>query len=469
MSNPQVQIGLIGLAVMGQNLVLNFANKGIPIAVFNRTTSKMEQFIANNPNKPIFGAKTMQEFVNLIQRPRKIILLVQAGVAVDDMINNVLPVLELNDVIIDGGNSFFTDTIIRHKRLHEKGIRFIGMGVSGGEKGALEGPSLMPGGDKSVYEELGPLLTKVAAQDPAPCVDFMGHGGAGHFVKMVHNGIEYADMQLIAEVYDLAQNAFGFKTSELANLFDYFQTTKLNSYLIEITSKILHVKDDDSDELLVNKIVDEAKGKGTGMWTIQESATLGSPVSAIAAALDSRYISSSKELRKSFSSLFPITSKYTSILSKDDAKKLLEGVLLVGKILAYAQGFSMLKVADKEYGFELNLSSIARIWRNGCIIRSTMLDEMARALENNNLPTLVADSYFKKLVSDNIGLLRKVVGIALEAGIPVPALGTSLWYFEGLRAPRLSTNLIQAQRDFFGAHTYKRIDKEGDFHTQWED
>lgn len=469
MSTEKAKIGLIGLAVMGQNLVLNFANKGIPIAVFNRTTSKMEKFVSDNQDKPILGGKTMEEFVQLIERPRKIILLVQAGVAVDDMINNVLPFLDKDDIIIDGGNSFFKDTISRYENLKKQGIRFMGMGVSGGEKGALEGPSLMPGGSRAVYDELSPLLTKIAAQDPAPCVDFMGVGGAGHFVKMVHNGIEYADMQLIAEVYSLAKNAFEYSNDDLVELFDYFQTTDLNSYLIEITGKILQVKDDNSEELLIDKILDEAKGKGTGTWTTQESASLGSPVSAIAAALDSRNISSNKELRKCFSFLFKSEYKYHNNITKDESKKLLEGVLLAGKILAYAQGFSMLKVADKEYNFNLTLSSIAKIWRNGCIIRSTMLDEMARALEDTSMPTLVSDSYFTNRVKNNISSLRKIIAIALEAGIPVPALGTTLWYLEGLRSPRLSANLIQAQRDFFGAHTYKRTDTEGDFHTQWED
>lgn len=467
--NEEAKIGLIGLAVMGQNLVLNFANKGIPIAVFNRTTSRMENFVAQHTDKPIIGCKTMEEFVAAIERPRKIILLVQAGIGVDNMIDQVCPFLDKNDVIIDGGNSYFQDSIVRYNRLQEKGIRFMGMGISGGEKGALEGPSLMPGGTKSVYEELGPLLTQVAAQDPAPCVDYIGEGGAGHFVKMVHNGIEYADMQLIAEVYDLAKNAFQLSDEDLGELFDYFQTTDLNSYLIEITSKILRVKDPDTGSLLLDKIKDEAKGKGTGAWTIQESALLGSPVPAIAAALDSRYISSAVPIRESFRSLFPKKGNYHSNLSKEEVRDILHGVLLVGKILAYTQGFSMLKTADNEYKFGLDLSSIAKIWRNGCIIRSTMLDEMARALEDTSLVTLIADSYFTTRIYDNITHMRHAITIALEAGIPVPALGTSLWYFEGLRTNRLSANLIQAQRDFFGAHTYKRVDKEGDFHTQWEE
>ncbi len=465
----EAKIGLIGLAVMGQNLVRNFANKGIPIAVFNRTTSKMEAFVEAFSDLPIIGKKTMAEFVQAIERPRKIILLVQAGSAVDAMIETILPHLEEGDIIIDGGNSYFQDTIKRHAYLHEKNIRFLGMGVSGGEKGALEGPSLMPGGDKDTYADLEDVITKVAAQDPEPCVDFIGDGGAGHFVKMVHNGIEYADMQLIAEVYDIAKRVFNFSETDLIELFDYFQTTDLNSYLIEITAKILRVKDPESGDFLVHLIKDEAKGKGTGTWTVQESASIGSAVPAIAAALDFRNISSSVELRLAFSRLF--TSDLHSVtheLSKDAVRRALAGVLLVGKILAYEQGFSMLRVADKEYDFGLRLSSIAKIWRNGCIIRSTMLDEMSRALENEGLISLVEDEYFKTRVADNIQSVRDTIAYAATAGVPAPALCTSLSYFDALRSQRLPAALIQAQRDFFGAHTYKRIDKEGDFHTQWE-
>ncbi len=465
----KAKIGLIGLAVMGQNLVRNFANKGIPIAVFNRTTSKMENFVQSFSDIPIIGKKTIEEFVLTIERPRKIILLVQAGTAVDAMIETILPHLDADDIIIDGGNSYFQDTIRRHAYLREKNIRFLGMGVSGGEKGALEGPSLMPGGDRETYAELETLLTKVAAQDPAPCVDFIGSGGAGHFVKMVHNGIEYADMQLIAEVYDIAKYVFNFSEDDVIKLFDYFQTTDLNSYLIDITTKILRVRDPESGKLLVNLVKDEAKGKGTGTWTVQESAAIGSAVPAIAAALDLRNISSNIELRKTFARLFgsdfhKITHEFTS----DEVRKMLAGVLLVGKVLAYEQGFSMLRIADNTYKFELRLSSIAKIWRNGCIIRSTMLDEMSRALENDNLISLIEDTYFKVRIADNIKFMRNIVAYAVTAGIPTPALCTSLSYFDTLRSQRLPAALIQAQRDFFGAHTYQRIDKAGDFHTQWE-
>lgn len=468
MSEEKAKIGLIGLAVMGENLILNFANKGIPIAVFNRTVSKVDVFVSKHPDKPIIGNQTAEAFVNAIERPRKIILLVQAGAGVDAAIAGLLPYLEKDDIIIDGGNSFFVDTQRRYEELKEKGIRFMGMGVSGGERGALEGPSLMPGGTREVYDELAPLLLEIAAQDPAPCVDFMGNRGAGHFVKMVHNGIEYADMQLISEVYAIARYGCNYSDDELIALFDYFLTTDLNSYLIEITSQILRVKDDGNNTLLIDKIKDEAKGKGTGTWTVRESAMLGSPVPAIAASLDSRYISSSLALRKEFQSLFPKSESGSIDLTRDESRTLLEGVLLAGKILAYEQGFSMLVAADKEYGFDLNLSSIAKIWRNGCIIRSTMLDEMARALEDKNLVSLVSDEYFRERVANNIDSLRKVVSLAVNAGIPTPSLSTSLSYLEGLRTQRLPANLIQAQRDFFGAHTYKRIDKEGDFHTQWE-
>lgn len=465
----EAKIGLIGLAVMGQNFVRNFANKGIPIAVFNRTTSKMEAFVESFPDIPIIGKKTIEEFVRAIEHPRKIILLVQAGSAVDAMIETILPYVDAGDIIIDGGNSYFQDTIRRHAYLHEKNIRFLGMGVSGGEKGALEGPSLMPGGDRETYANLEALLTKVAAQDPEPCVDFIGNGGAGHFVKMVHNGIEYADMQLIAEVYDIAKHVFNFSESDVIELFDYFQTTDLNSYLIDITATILRVKDPESGNFLVDLIKDEAKGKGTGTWTVQESAAIGSAVPAIAAALDFRNISSNIELRASFSRLFSSDLHVIKHgLATNELRTILAGVLLVGKILAYEQGFSMLRVADKEYDFGLRLSSIAKIWRNGCIIRSTMLDEMSRALENENIISLIEDEYFKTRVAHNIKFMRDVIAYAATAGVSAPALCSSLSYFDALRSKRLPAALIQAQRDFFGAHTYKRIDKPGDFHTQWE-
>ncbi|XP_060085366.1 6-phosphogluconate dehydrogenase, decarboxylating-like [Ylistrum balloti] len=384
------------------------------------------------------------------------------------MIENILPYLDKDDIIIDGGNSYFTDTIRREADLKKKGIRFLGMGVSGGEKGALEGPSLMPGGNREVYDELAPFLLKVAAQDPAPCVDFMGNGGAGHFVKMVHNGIEYADMQLIAEIYDIAKNAFAYSNKEIHELFTYFQSTDLNSYLIDITCNILATTEEDTEGLLINKIKDEAKGKGTGMWTIQESTRLASPVPAISAALDGRYISSNLELRQLFNTLFPENPVAGNTISRSESHALLESTLLTGKILAYAQGFYLLKQADMEYNFNFNFASIAKIWRNGCIIRSTMLDEMSRALENSSLISLVEDEFFLTRLKKNIPALRKVLCLGIESGIPVTALGTSLWYLEALRAKRLPANLIQAQRDFFGAHTYQRIDREGDFHTEWE-
>ncbi len=462
------KIGLIGLAVMGQNLVLNFANKGIPIAVFNRTTWKMEKFVKDNPGKPIHGEAKMEDFVACLERPRKIILLVQAGPAVDAMVDSILPYLEKDDIIIDGGNSYFKDTIQRHKTLAERGIKFVGMGVSGGERGALEGPSLMPGGDRSDYDLLAPLLTRVAAQEPAPCVDFIGNGGAGHFVKMVHNGIEYADMQLISEIYDIARRVYKFSDAQVSQMFEYFQKTDLNSYLIDITQQILNYREQGDNELLVHKIRDEAKGKGTGSWTVQESSLLGAPVPAIAAALDSRNISSSLSLRKVFSSIIALPEAEKKEQNMQEIFALLEKTLLVGKILAYDQGFTMLRSADTEYGFELNMASIAKIWRNGCIIRSTMLDEMSRALSNDNDISLLQDEYFKSRILGGLSAIQEVISLAVRSSIPTPALGTSLWYLQGLSTPTLPANLIQAQRDFFGAHTYKRFDKDGDFHTQWE-
>jgi len=464
-------IGLVGLAVMGQNFVLNLASRNIAVSVYNRTRDTTENFIKENAEKTnIKATYDLKEFVSSLEVPRKIILLVKAGRPVDDMINQILPYLEKNDILIDSGNSFFKDTERRMIELAAKGIEYIGMGISGGEKGALLGPALMPGGNKDAVMKVIPLLEKTAALAPTPCICYMGKNGAGHFVKMVHNGIEYADMQIIAEIYDIAKNIYGLSNEQIQKLFARFDDTELSSYLIEITAKIFTHKDENQSDngLIVDKIVDVAEGKGTGKWTVQEALNLGTPVSAIAAALQARYLSSAKSERKILSTKYPKKSK----AQKEDFEKvfqILKGALLSGKILAYTEGMDMLSKASKEYHLELNLSEIAKVWRGGCIIRSTMLNHIADAYSTDDTINMLNQPYFKDLIEKNILHLRQAISMAVLEGIPIAALSATLSYFDSMTSNQLPANLTQAQRDFFGAHTYKRIDKEGTFHTEWED
>lgn len=462
--------GLIGLAVMGANLALNIADHGFPIAVYNRTYERTKEFLEGPAkDKPISGASTIQEFVQLIERPRRIIILVKAGPPVDAMLSQLKPYLEEGDVVVDGGNSFFQDTIRRDAEFQGTGIYFVGMGISGGEEGARHGPSLMPGGPRQAYTLLEPALTKIAAQvEDGPCVTYVGPHGAGHYVKMVHNGIEYGDMQLIAEAYDILRHALGLSAQEIAEIFAKWNEGKLNSFLIEITSKVLSYNDPDTGKPLVDLILDEAEQKGTGRWTTQNASELGIPVPTIDAAVWSRNISAMREERIKASKVLRGPAANSKSYDKQRLIDALEGALYASKVSSYAQGFALMRKASEVYGFELNLAELARIWKGGCIIRAQLLNTIQQAFKNDpNLSNLLLDPDFAEAVSSMNDDWRYVISVARELGIPCPAMSSSLDYYDAYRSERLPANLIQGLRDFFGAHTYKRIDKPGVFHTEW--
>ncbi len=473
----ETNYGLVGLAVMGANLALNIADHGFPIAVYNRTYSVTEQFLAGEAQgKPVTGAPTMREFVEQIARPRRIIILVKAGPAVDAVIAELKPLLEEGDVIIDGGNSFYRDTMRRDKEFEGTGLYFVGMGVSGGEEGARNGPSLMPGGPRDAYDLLEPALSKIAAQvKDGPCVTYIGPGGAGHYVKMVHNGIEYGDIQLIAETYNIMKHALGLSAPEMSDIFARWNEGKLDSFLIEITASVLGYKDSETGQPLVDLIVDEAEQKGTGRWTSQDAIELGIPIPTIDAAVWSRGISSLKHERVAASKVLHGpgngmvgSAPYSG--EKDRMLTALENALYASKVSSYAQGMALLTVASETYGFELNLAEIARIWKGGCIIRAELLDTIQQAFmrDPSDTPTnLLLDPHFAREVNAANDDWRYVVRVARELGIPCPATSASLDYFDSYRAERLPANLIQGLRDLFGAHTYHRTDREGVFHTEW--
>jgi len=466
----QCDIGLIGLAVMGENLVLNMESKGFTVAVYNRTTEVTDKFAgARAKGKNIVPARTLEEFVGALSRPRKAMIMVKAGSPVDAVINQLTPLLEPGDVIIDGGNSLFTDTQRRCKELDGKGIHFVGCGVSGGEEGALKGPSMMPGGPVKSWEIVAPIFTKIAAQvDGEPCCRYMGPDGAGHYVKMVHNGIEYGDMELICEAYAILKDLLGLEAPELADIFTEWNGGELNSYLIEITSQVFRKKDPETGKPLVDVILDKAGQKGTGKWTLLSAIDQGVVISTINAAVEARLISSHKADRVEAAKILPQrpAGKYGG-----DRKKLIAAVhdaLYASKIVSYAQGMELLGAASAAYGWHLNFGDIATIWRGGCIIRAQFLDRIKEAYERNaGLKNLLLDPFFRDVVVKTESNWRHAVSQAVEAGVPVPAFGASLGYFDSYRSPRLSSNLLQAQRDFFGAHTYERVDKPGVFHTDW--
>jgi 6-phosphogluconate dehydrogenase len=466
------QIGLVGLAVMGENLALNIERNGFPITVYNRSTDKTEALLAGRAKGLKFtGAKTVQELVGSLERPRRIILMVKAGAPVDDMIKQLTPLLEPGDIIIDGGNSHFSDTRRRDGEVKAKGFQFIGSGVSGGEEGALWGPSLMPGGPKEAYEHIRPVWEKIAAKvNDGPCVTYIGPDGAGHFVKMIHNGIEYGDMQLIAESYDVLRQLLGLEAPQLAEIFAEWNKGLLDSFLIEITSKVLRKKDAETGKWLVDLILDKAGQKGTGKWMSQIALDLGVPIPTINAAVEGRILSAFKDDRVKASKVLtgPKREPY-----KGDPKALIEAVrdaLYASKICSYAQGMVMMKAASDEYKWNLDLGEIARIWKGGCIIRAQFLDLIKNAFRKNpQLANLLLDDHFKAWVTEAQPRWRHVVQTAQAQGIPVLAMSSSLAYYDSVRAERLPLNLTQAQRDFFGAHTYERVDKpgKGPFHTEW--
>ena len=470
----KADIGLIGLAVMGQNLVLNMNDHGYQAAVYNRTVSKVDEFLAEaaKGRSTIYGARSVEEFCALLKRPRKIMLMVKAGAAVDEFIETLLPHLAAGDVIIDGGNSHFPDSTRRTRYLAEKGIRFIGTGVSGGEEGARHGPSIMPGGNPEAWPLVKDILQAIAAktEDGQPCCDWVGQEGAGHFVKMVHNGIEYGDMQLICEAYHVMKQGLGLDAARMHEVFAEWNKGELDSYLIEITRDILAYKDVDGSPL-VEKILDTAGQKGTGKWTGISSLELGVPVTLIGEAVYARCLSAMKEER--VEAARTLAGPGSGKISVPDAKAFLEDLrqaLLASKIVSYAQGYMLMREAAKEEGWNLNYGGIALMWRGGCIIRSVFLGKIKEAFDRDpNLRNLLLDPYFRTVIERCQGSWRRVVAKAVEAGIPVPALSTALCFYDGYRSERLPANLLQAQRDYFGAHSYERVDQSRGkfFHTDW--
>jgi len=468
---PQADIGLIGLAVMGQNLILNMNDKGYTVAVFNRTVSKVDDFVNSSGagRETIIPAHSIEEFTAALKRPRRIILLVKAGPPVDDFIEKLLPHLEPGDIVIDGGNSNFHDTIRRTKHVEGKGMLYIGTGVSGGEEGARHGPSIMPGGSPEAWPHVKDILQATAAKvDGEPCCDWVGADGAGHFVKMVHNGIEYGDMQLICEAYSL-MSAAGLTPAEMSGVFGEWNRGELNSYLIEITRDILAKTDEETGQAMVDVILDTAGQKGTGKWTVITAAQLGMPVTLIGEAVFARCLSAIKQERVAASKVLRgPKAKFTGDRDKfvEDIRK----ALYASKICSYAQGFQMMRAAAGEYGWNLNYGGIALMWRGGCIIRSQFLGHIKKAFDKDpGLVNLLLVPYFRSAMRRSQGSWRRVVARATRMGIPVPAFSTALAYYDGYRSERLPANLLQAQRDYFGAHTYERVDKpRGEFfHTDW--
>ncbi|NMB50084.1 MAG: decarboxylating NADP(+)-dependent phosphogluconate dehydrogenase [Bacteroidales bacterium] len=464
-------IGLIGLAVMGENLVLNMESKGFTVAVFNRTVSKVDEFINGRAKgKNIIGTHSLEELVASLNRPRKVMLMVKAGQPVDDFIEKLIPLLEPGDIIIDGGNSHFMDTRRRTQYVESKGLLYIGTGVSGGEEGALRGPSMMPGGSPAAWPHVKDIFQAIAAKvdDGTPCCDWVGEDGAGHFVKMVHNGIEYGDMQIINEAYHLMKELLGMTPDEQHEVFKKWNEGKLNSYLIEITADILAFKDTDGTPL-VEKILDTAGQKGTGKWTVITALELGIPLTLIGESVFSRCLSAQKDLRvKASKAIFGTKPHFKG--DKQQFINDLEEALYAAKIISYAQGYDLMREAAKEYNWNLNYGGIALMWRGGCIIRSAFLGDIKKAFDKNpSLENLLLDPFFKEAVQSAQESWRNVCTTALENGIPIPALASALCYFDGFRCERLPANLLQAQRDYFGAHQYERIDRpRGEFfHTNW--
>ena len=467
----KADIGLIGLAVMGQNLVLNMADHGYRVAVFNRTTSKVDEFIDGPAkDKSIIGTHSLEELIASLEKPRKVMLMVKAGEVVDSFIELLLRLLEPGDIIIDGGNSYYPDSTRRTAYLRDNGLRFIGTGISGGEEGARHGPSIMPGGDPEAWPLVKDIFQSIAAKvDGEPCCQWVGQDGAGHFVKMVHNGIEYGDMQLICEAYALMENALGLDYERMHEVFAEWNTGVLDSYLIEITADILAMKDEDG-EPLVKKILDTAGQKGTGKWTGINALDLGVPLTLIGEAVFARVLSSLKDERVRASAILGPRPDNTVTGSEDDNIEALHDALYASKIISYAQGFMLMREAEKEQGWELNYGEIALMWRGGCIIRSTFLGNIKAAYDSNpQLENLALDEFFTEALKDAESGWRKAAMLAVSNGIPAPAFVSALSYFDGYRSERLPANLLQAQRDYFGAHTYERVDRErGEFfHTDW--
>jgi 6-phosphogluconate dehydrogenase len=466
-------VGVVGLTVMGKNLALNIESRGYHVSVFNRTYERTTNFLENEAKgKNFVGNEKIEDFVASLEKPRTILLMVKAGKPTDATIDQLLPHLDEGDILIDGGNTFYKDTIARNEKMKERGIHFIGTGVSGGEEGALNGPSIMAGGSKEAYEHVEPLLKAISAKvDEEPCAAYTGPDGSGHYVKMVHNGIEYSDMQLISEVYFILKNVLKMSGEELHEVFSTWNEGELDSYLIEITADIFK-KEDDVNEgtLLVDNILDTAGQKGTGKWASQSALDLGVPQSIITESVYARFISALKDERVKASQELhgPDVTEFTG--DKEALLEELRQALYFSKICSYAQGFAQMGKASEEYNWNLDYGNIAMIFRGGCIIRAQFLQKIKEAYDREaNLDNLLLDSYFKNIANDYHKSLRKVIALAIEQGIAVPALSSALAYYDSYRSERLPANLLQAQRDYFGAHTYKRLDKEGTFHTEWQE
>lgn len=466
----QQPIGVYGMGVMGRNLALNIASRGYAVSVYNRTQDLTDEVIAAHPDAGLVPTQTLEEFVASLQSPRRILMMVKAGAATDSVIASLKPLLDKGDILIDGGNTFFQDTRKRNEELAAAGLHFIGTGVSGGEEGALKGPSIMPGGPKDAYELVAPILTEIAARAPdgEPCVTYIGPDGAGHYVKMVHNGIEYGDMQLIAESYAVLQSVLGLSNAELSEVYTEWNQGELDSYLIEITAQIFRKRDDKTGEALVDVVLDRAAQKGTGKWTSQSALDLGAPLPLITEAVFARVISALKSERVAAAKVLsgppakPFSGDRTAFIES------VRRALYFSKLVSYAQGFAQMRAASDEYDWDLQYGEIAKIFRAGCIIRARFLQKITEAYQHDaTLANLLLDPYFRDIAAEYQSALREVVSTAIQAGIPVPTFSSAIAYYDSYRSERLPANLLQAQRDFFGAHTFERTDAEGSFHADW--
>jgi 6-phosphogluconate dehydrogenase len=464
------KIGVIGMAVMGRNLAWNIESRGHAVSIFNRSKEKTDDVMAESKGKQLVPTYSLKEFVDSLEKPRRILLMVQAGKGTDAVIEELRPLLDKGDILIDGGNTYYKDTVRRGEELAKDGLHFIGTGVSGGEEGALKGPSIMPGGPRDAYDLVAPILTEIAAKAPdgEPCVTYIGPDGAGHYVKMVHNGIEYGDMQLISESYAVLKHVLGLDNQELADVYSEWNEGELDSFLIEITSKIFTKKDDKSDKMLVDMILDRAAQKGTGKWTSQSALDLGVPLTLITESVFARGLSSLKEERVAASKVLagPKAEKFSG--DRSAFKESVRRALYMSKLISYAQGFAQLRAASDENDWKLDYGAIAKIFRAGCIIRARFLQKITDAYKTGgDVKNLLLDPYFRDIVQNYQGALREVVAEAVRVGVPVPGFSAAIAYYDSYRADRLPANLIQAQRDFFGAHTFERVDEKGSFHAEW--
>ncbi|MDN5951357.1 MAG: NADP-dependent phosphogluconate dehydrogenase [Loigolactobacillus coryniformis] len=470
MEKQTPQIGVVGMAVMGKNLALNIESRGYTVAIYNRTSSKTETVAKEHADKKLVPSYSIQDFVASLEKPRRIILMVKAGAGTDAVIQELLPLLDKGDVLIDGGNTFFKDTMRRNAELDKSGINFIGMGVSGGELGALQGPSMMPGGQKEAYDLVAPIFEQMAAKatDGAPCVTYIGPNGAGHYVKMIHNGIEYGDEELIAESYHVLHELVGLSVDEIAAIFDDWNKGELDSYLIDITADILTRKDDlGTGKPIVDVILDRTANKGTGKWSSANALELEIPQSLITESVYARYISMMKDERVKASKVLPKPVGKVDF-DKTEVVEMIRKALYFSKIMSYAQGFEQMRIASDHYDWNLDYANIARIWRAGCIIRAQFLQNITDAYEKDpQLQNLMLDDYFLNITKQNQESVRDLVGLAVKAGVPVPGFAAAISYFDSYRSERLPANIIQAERDYFGAHTYERTDREGSFHYPW--